>query len=217
MLGERRRREPGEIELQAARQDGDRKFLRIGRREQELDVGRGLFQGLQQGVEGMVREHVHLVDEVHLVTGPRRCVGDVVQQFARLVDLGARGGVDFDEVDEATGVDFTAGRAAAARLAGDALLAIEGLGEHARERGLAHTASTGEQIGMVEAVAIEGVDQGLQDMALAEHLGEGARPPFAGEDLVAHRLVLISSAGGGGRASHTPAPADTVTAAPFRA
>jgi hypothetical protein len=41
-------------ELQAARQDGCRQFLRVGGGEDELDVGRRLFQRLQQGVEGVL-------------------------------------------------------------------------------------------------------------------------------------------------------------------
>ncbi|MCG3146195.1 MAG: hypothetical protein HONDAALG_04056 [Gammaproteobacteria bacterium] len=92
---------------------------------------------------------------------------------------------------------------------------------------------------MVQTTLVEGVHQGLQHVLLTDHVFEAARPPLAGEYLVAHgryRLgvvdgLLVASAAsrrparlprwpasnGGGRASHTPAHASAVTAAPFRA
>src|SRR5690606_27744088 len=92
------RREALQIELQAARQDRDRQLLRIGGREQEIDVRRRLFEGLQQRIERVRREHVHFVDQVDLVAAARGGVLHVVEQLAGVVDLGARGGVDFDQV-----------------------------------------------------------------------------------------------------------------------
>ncbi len=69
---------------------------------------RRLFQRLQQRVEGMRAQHVHLVDQVHLVAAPGWRVLHVVEQLARVVDLGARSGIDFDQVDAASGLDFAA-------------------------------------------------------------------------------------------------------------
>ena len=66
-LGDEARGQTLQAELQAARQHGDGQLLRVRGREQEFDVRRRLFERLQQRVEGMVRQHVHFVDEVHLV------------------------------------------------------------------------------------------------------------------------------------------------------
>ena len=110
VLADQRDRQALEIELQAARQHGDRQLLRIGGREQELHVRRRLFERLEQRVEGMRRQHVHFVDEVDLVAAARRRVLHVLEQLARVVDLGARGGVDFDEIDEAALVDLACRR-----------------------------------------------------------------------------------------------------------
>ncbi len=76
-------------ELQATRQNRCREFLRIGGRQDELDVGRRLFQGFQQGVERVTGEHVHFVDQVDLEAPTARRVLHVVQQFAGILDLGA--------------------------------------------------------------------------------------------------------------------------------
>ena len=101
VLNDSLRRHVFQRELQAARQDGHWQLLRIGGREQELDVGRRLFEGLEQRVERVRREHVYFVDQVDLVASTTRRVPHVVQQFARVLDLGAACSVHLDQVDEA--------------------------------------------------------------------------------------------------------------------
>ena len=76
-----------QVELQAARQHGDRQLLRIGGREQELDVRRRLLERLQERIERMRRQHVHFVDQVDLVAPAGRQVLDVLEQLARVVHL----------------------------------------------------------------------------------------------------------------------------------
>ena len=51
-----------QVELQAARQHGDRHFLRVGRGEHEFQIFGWLFKRLQHRVERGVGEHVHLVN-----------------------------------------------------------------------------------------------------------------------------------------------------------
>ena len=180
------RRHVLERELQTARQDGDRQLLRVGGREQEFHVGRRLFQRLEQRIETVGRQHVHLIDEVHLVASLGRGVLDVVQKLTRVLDLGPRGGVDFDQVDEAPLVDLATGATHAAGSGADTLLAVQTLGENARQRRLADTASPGEQIGMVQAPLIEGIDQRTADMLLTDQFVKIARAPLARQYLIAH-------------------------------
>ena len=174
------------MELQATREDRDRQFLRIGGREQELYVRRRLLQRLEQCVEGMRREHVHFVDQVHLVAPARRRILNVVEQLARVVDLGARGRVDLEQIDEPARVDIATGAAFAAGCRGHASLAIERLREDARDRRLAHTARAREQERMVDAARVERVRERASDMILSDELIEFARSPFAGKNEVAH-------------------------------
>ena len=63
-------RHAAQREALAARQHRHRHLVDLGRREDEFDVGRRLFERLQQRVEGVLREHVDFVDDVDLV--PRR-------------------------------------------------------------------------------------------------------------------------------------------------
>ncbi|MCY1343084.1 hypothetical protein D9M69_290930 [compost metagenome] len=173
-------------ELQAARKDGDRQFLRVGSGQQELDVGRRLFEGLQQRVERVRGEHVHFVDQVDLVAAAAGGVLHVVEQFAGVFHLGAAGGVHFDQVDEATFIDLPADRALAARGGAYAGFAVQALGENTRDGGLAHAPGTGKQIGVVQALVVQGIDQGFQHMGLADHFAERARTPFSCKNLITH-------------------------------
>ena len=91
---------------------------------------------------------------------------------------------------KAARVDLGAGAALAAGLGRDAGLAVEALGEDARERGLAHAARAGEQVRMVQPLLAQRVAQRLHHVLLPDQAGEIARPPLAGEDLVAHAAIL---------------------------
>ncbi len=173
-------------ELQTARQHGDRQLLRIGGGQQELDVGRRLFQGLEQRVERAGGEHVHFVDQVDLEASTTRRILHVVQQLAGILDLGTAGGVHFDQIDEAPLIDLPAYRAGAAGGGADAGLTVQALGQNARDGGLADPTGTGEQVGVVQALAVQCVDQGLEHMGLADHFAERARTPFTCKNLITH-------------------------------
>ncbi len=67
LLDHRLVRDPAEVEPLRPGHDRGRDLLRFGRREHENDVRRRLLEGLQQGVEGVARELMGLVDDIHLV------------------------------------------------------------------------------------------------------------------------------------------------------
>ena len=62
---------PAQIKALAAAEDGRQDLVRLGRREEEFHMWRRLFQRLEQGVEGLFRQHVHFVDDVDLVASRR--------------------------------------------------------------------------------------------------------------------------------------------------
>ena len=59
-------RQAVEVEALAARMDGFGNLLRVGGAQDEDHMGRRLFEGLQQGVEGRSRQHVDFVNDVDL-------------------------------------------------------------------------------------------------------------------------------------------------------
>ncbi|KPQ24249.1 MAG: hypothetical protein HLUCCA13_10730 [Halomonas sp. HL-48] len=166
--------------------------MRVGGGQQELDVGRGFFKGLEQRVKAAGRQHVHLIDEIHLITPLGRRILHVIEQLAGVFDLGPRGGIHFDQVDKTPFVDGLAAIALAARRRRHALVAapvcraVKALGEDACKRGLADTAGTGKQVGVMQTALVKGIDQGALYMGLAHKLVKCSRPPFTGQNLIAH-------------------------------
>jgi hypothetical protein len=70
--------------------------------------GGGLLQGLEQAVEGGLRQHVHFVDDVDLVAGARRRIGGVLPEPPDVVDSRVRRAVDLLDVHARAGEDLDA-------------------------------------------------------------------------------------------------------------
>ncbi len=179
-----------EIEPLAPRQDRRRKPLGLGRREDELDVLGRLFEGLQEGVEGALGEHVDFVDVVDLVAGPCGAVMGVVAQDPDVLDAGVGGAVDLQDVDVVAAVDRLADVALAAGLGRGAFLAVQGPGQDAGHRGLADAARAAEEVGVGDAVLLDGALQGARDGLLADDLVKGRRAITTGQDRICHGSPL---------------------------
>ena len=155
------RRHPLEIELQTPGKHRHRQLLGIGGGQQELDVFRRLFQGFQKGVEGLVGEHVHLVDEVHLVAAARGSVLHVVGQFPHVIYTGAGGSIDLDQVNKPVLKNLLAAVAFTAGIRRYTGLTVQTAGQQATNGGFAHAPGAGKQIGMVQALVFQGVNKRL--------------------------------------------------------
>ena len=175
-----------QMELKASGQHRGWKFLRIGRGKKKLEVLGGLFQGLEQSIEAVRRQHVHFVNQVHLETTLRRDIGGIRKQFTHFLHAGAGGGINLQEIREFPFVDAAAGFAHAAGFRADSLLAVQTLGDDARQGGLAHTPGSREQVRMMQPVVFERLCQDLKYMLLADHFGKRAGPPSAGQNFIRH-------------------------------
>ena len=138
-----------------------------------------LLERLEQGVEGLAREHVDLVHDVHLEAAVDRREGDLVAQVAHVVDAAVGGGVHLDDVQRRAVGDGDAVAADAARRGGGAVPgavgadAVERLGEDARGARLPGAARPGEDVGVGDLVGLDRVAQGARDVVLSDELGEG--------------------------------------------
>ena len=188
--------QPLEIELQAAGQHRDRNLLRIGRCQQKLDMRRGFFQGFEEGIEAVRGQHVHLVDDIDLVASLGGGIQHVVQQLAGVLDLGAGGGIDLDQIRKAALVQFAAHQALTAGLDTLAVFAVHGLGQNAGDGGLADTASAGKQIGVMQPVEFQRVRQCADNVVLTDDLAELAGSPLAGQCLIGHRVKGVGKRSG---------------------
>jgi hypothetical protein len=198
--GQARLLDPAQVEALAARQHGDRDLADFRGGEDEDHVLRRLLQGLQQAVEGLPREHVDLVDDVDLGARRDRSVAHALDQLADVVDAGAAGRVHLDHVDVAVPGDGGAVLAGSAGLGAGAALAVradavEGAGEDARGRRLAHAAHAGEDVGLGDAPGRDRVAEGTDRGLLADQVGEAGRAVLAGEHPVGRRLGGLLGAG----------------------
>src|SRR5439155_27198238 len=175
-----------EIVALAAGEYGGQDLVRVGGGEDELHVRRRLLERLQEGVEGVLREHVHFVDDVDLEAAPDRLVRDRLHEVPHLVDLGVRGAVDLEHVEGTSLADLAAVRALVAGLLADPALAVERLREETRRRRLAHPPRPGEEEGVGDAARRDGGLERARHVLLADDLLEPLRSEPAREHLVSH-------------------------------
>ncbi len=181
-LGDLLQRGPLEVEALAAVGDRRHHLVRLGGGEDEDRFRRRLLQRLQEGVPGLLGQHVGLVEDVDLPVAAGRGVGDALAQVADVVDRAVGGGVHLDHVDRGAGGDRHAGLAFAA--GGDgrpAALAVERAGEDLRHRGLAGPARADEEVSVVDLALLDRVAEGADHVLLADDLVEGARAVAAVE------------------------------------
>ena len=159
---------------------------------------RRFLQRLQQGVEGVLGQHVDFVDDVDLVARRHRPVAHAVDDLADVVHAGMAGGVHLHHVDVAVGGDALAVLADAAgrdrRPAGAVRAgAVERAGDDPGGRRLADAAHAGQHEGMRQTARLDGVGQGADQRFLADQFGEVAGAVFPREDPIG-----LGGAGRGG-------------------
>ena len=128
------------------------------------------------------------VDLIEVDAASRTKVEDTRELLDNVQYSPSRGRFKVYLIDEAPLIDLPAYRAGAAGGGADAGLTVQALGQNARDGGLADPTGTGEQVSVMQALAVQCVDQGLEHMGLADHFTERARTPLAGKDLVTHRI-----------------------------
>ncbi|VUD69780.1 hypothetical protein MET9862_00338 [Methylobacterium symbioticum] len=187
MGGEHVGLDAAQVEALAAREDRDRDLADLGGGEHELGVRRRLLQGLQEGVERLLREHVDLVHDVDLVAGRDGGVADAVDDAAHVVDAGMRGGVHLQHVHVPGFHDRLAVQAEFRHRHGGAGIGragteiVQPAGEDARRGGLADAAHARQHPGLRDAAGCESVAQRAHHGALADQVVEILGPVLARE------------------------------------
>ena len=195
-----------EVEALRAAADGVGQLVRLGGGQDEVGVLRGLLEGLEQGVGRRPREHVRLVEDVHAPPpaggGNRAHVGP---DFADVLHLVVRGGVQFDDVERAALGDGPAGLAHVAGLAvGPQVGTVQDLGDDAGGGGLPGAPRPGEQVGVDHPALLHLPSQGQGHVLLADHVAEPLGPVLSVESLVRHQAIVPRGrAGDGGQPEET--------------
>ena len=150
-----------EIVCLAAGQDGGEYLVLLGGAEDEDGVCGGLFQGLEESVESLGAEHVHLVYDVNAVPADLGWYLHLFQQAADVIDAVVRCGIELVDAVGTALLEGEAGFAGTARFeVGPRVRAVYGFGEDARGAGLAHPARAAEQVCMGQLPSLYGVLEG---------------------------------------------------------
>ena len=175
------------MELQALTAGGDSRqdFVRLGRRQDELNPGRRLFERLEERVEGVLRELVNFVDDEDFERAVARGVLAFVTDLLGVVDGAIGSSVDLDHVEAVTLLDCQADRILEGEVRLGAAGAVQGLGQDAGGRRLAGATRTDEQIGMGHALRLERIAEGPDDVFLPDEFVEATGTPAARDDLEA--------------------------------
>ena len=188
VFGNEGSRDAPQVEALAAGKDGRQDLLGVGCREHKLHVLRRLFEGLEQGIERRSREHVNFVNDVDLKPGGGRSVSAGLPQLADLLDAIIAGAVDFENVQRPALGDFLAARVGVVEIHFRSAGAIEAFGKNAGDGGFASAARAAKEVGVSNALALDGLGEGLSDVFLPHNLGEALRAILPGYDLIGHSL-----------------------------
>ncbi len=162
----------------------------------------------------MRRQHVHFVNQINLETSTGRRVLDVIQQLPRVIDLGPRCRIHFNQIDETAAVNLLTRGTPSAGIRCNAAFAIQRLGKDPRHRRLADAPDATKQIRMMEAPFRQCIAQRLHHRLLPHQLGKCAWPPLSREHQVTHPDPQSRQGGGLGRPF--AAPDRIAAAASFR-
>ncbi len=165
----------------AARYDGRQELVLFRRGEDEDHVGRRFLEGLEEGVEGGRREHVHLVDDEHLVASHLGRDARLLHKLADVLDGVVAGRVQLEYVERTLLAEGPAALALAASLAvGAGVHAVDGAGEYAGAGRFAHAARTAEKIRVREFARLHGVFERRRERRLSHNGVESKRSVLSG-------------------------------------
>ncbi len=179
---------PGQNALEgeplAPGENGSGDLLQLGGSQNEQQMLRRFLHDLQQGVEGVPGEHMHLVDDVHPLFQHGGGIDRLLPQGAGVIDAAVGGGVQLRHIQQRTAVDAPAAVALAAGRAVHRMLAVDGLGEDTGAGSLAGAAGAGEKVGVSHAALRHLPLERIGDMGLSHHLGKGLGTVFAVQSLI---------------------------------
>ena len=127
----------------------------LRRGQDEHGVLRRLLQCLQKGIEGILGQHVYLVNDIHLVLAILRRDSNLVDDAPDVLYPIVRGGVEFEDVE-----------APLSLLGGEP---IDGVGENPRTGRFADATGTAEEVSLRDLSRLDAVPQGVGDGLLAHH------------------------------------------------
>ena len=149
-------------------------------------MSRRLFECFQQGIKTVRRQHMHFVNQVDLEASTGWRVLHIIQQLPGVFDLGARCRIHLNQINKTALGDFLTGRTSTTRTSANPLLAVQALSQNPGDCRFTNAPGAGEQVGMMQTLFIQSINQGAQHMLLPDHLVKKTGSPFTGKYLITH-------------------------------
>ena len=181
------RADAGKIIPLTTGEDGGRDLLDLGSSQDKDNVGGGFLQGLEQRIERCCGQHVHLVDDVHLVLTGRRGVGGLVPQVADIVHAVVGGRVHLHYIQNTAIVQALADLTLPAGVSVLGMQAVDCLCKDLGTGGLAGAPHSGKQVCVSHPPGSDLVLQRRHNGTLTHYILKAAGPPFAVQRTI-HRL-----------------------------
>ncbi len=89
------------------------------------------------------------VDQINFVASATGRILNIIQQLTGIIDLGTRRGINFNQINKTTVVDFNTAITLATGSRADALFTIERFGKYSSQCGFTHSAGAGKQKSMM--------------------------------------------------------------------
>ena len=144
--------------MQTTRKNGYGQLLGIGRREQKLHMLRRLLKGFEKRIKRLIRKHVHLVNEVHLVAATAGRVLNVVCELPHVIHTGAGCGINLDQINKPAFLNLPATGTGAAGSRRNTGFTVKTARQQTPDGGFTHSPGAGKQISMVQALVFQSVN-----------------------------------------------------------
>jgi hypothetical protein len=142
----------------------------LGGGEDKNDIGGGFLDGLQQGVEGAVAEHVDFVDDIYFVAPAIGGKKYFILELPDIVDGGVARPVDLDHIEGVPPGYLLTLRAFSAGIGSRTFLAVEGFGEDTGGGGFSNSPGPGKKIGVGDPPKFQRALEGGYDKILTDQL-----------------------------------------------
>ena len=143
-------------------------------------VRRRLLQGFQEGIKGVLGEHVDFIDNKNLITTLGREIFNIFPKFPNLIDAPVTGPVDFQDIETMPLGDLQTRLALVAGRRRRTVDTVQGLGQNAGHGGLTHAPGAAKEKGVRHPSQFQGIFQGTGDVFLPHNFIEILGSPFSG-------------------------------------
>ena len=161
-----------EVVALAATENGDGYLVNFRRRKDELHMRRRLFQSLQEGIPGRLRQHVHFVDDVDLEAVACGPVRQAFLEATHFVHARIAGAIDLLHVNVRAFTDLSTGVTDLTRCRRWPLLAVQRFRQDPRAGRLPDTTHTREQERVRDAVVGDRIRERAGDVLLPDEIVE---------------------------------------------